>query len=114
MRFTYNIIVGLLIIYICIKLSFNRIQHILLPNQQLLLILFYRNHYPFFQSNDDRWKNSIRHNLSINPYFMKGEKARNGSGHLWMINEEGRGLKLPYVNAQYMTDLILLYSYSVL
>ncbi|KAG8224809.1 hypothetical protein J437_LFUL002255 [Ladona fulva] len=42
-------------------------------------------HFPFYKANDDRWKNSVRHNLSINPHFKKGCKARHGAGHLWTI-----------------------------
>ncbi|CAG0893559.1 unnamed protein product [Cyprideis torosa] len=39
--------------------------------------------FPFFKSKDGRWKNSVRHNLSINPQFQKGSKSRNG--HLWTL-----------------------------
>lgn len=42
-------------------------------------------HFPYYKSNDDRWKNSVRHNLSINPHFRKGSKAPHGAGHLWAI-----------------------------
>ncbi|KAJ8978540.1 hypothetical protein NQ317_009483, partial [Molorchus minor] len=43
------------------------------------------DHFPFYKQNDDRWKNSVRHNLSINPHFRKGGKADQGAGHLWTI-----------------------------
>ncbi|XP_037932762.1 uncharacterized protein LOC119667532 [Teleopsis dalmanni] len=42
--------------------------------------------FPYYKSNDDRWKNSVRHNLSINPHFRKGSKAPQGAGHLWTIS----------------------------
>ncbi|XP_037047495.1 forkhead box protein N3-like isoform X2 [Bradysia coprophila] len=42
--------------------------------------------FPYYKSNDDRWKNSVRHNLSINPHFRKGSKAAQGAGHLWTIS----------------------------
>ena len=45
----------------------------------------FREHFPYYKSNDDRWKNSVRHNLSINPHFRKGSKAPHGAGHLWAI-----------------------------
>lgn len=45
----------------------------------------FRDHFPFYKQNDDRWKNSVRHNLSINPHFRKGGKAIQGAGHLWTI-----------------------------
>ncbi|XP_043266695.1 uncharacterized protein [Venturia canescens] len=46
-------------------------------------------HFPYYKSNDDRWKNSVRHNLSINPHFRKGSKAPHGAGHLWAIANRG-------------------------
>lgn len=46
----------------------------------------HRDRFPFYKSNDDRWKNSVRHNLSINPHFRKGNKAPQGAGHLWIIS----------------------------
>ncbi|GLG98489.1 Fork head domain transcription factor slp1 [Gryllus bimaculatus] len=42
-------------------------------------------HFPFYKADDDRWKNSVRHNLSINPHFRKGSKASQGAGHLWRV-----------------------------
>uniref|UniRef100_A0A1B0EVQ5 Fork-head domain-containing protein n=1 Tax=Lutzomyia longipalpis TaxID=7200 RepID=A0A1B0EVQ5_LUTLO len=45
-----------------------------------------RDRFPYYKSNDDRWKNSVRHNLSINPHFRKGSKAPQGAGHLWTIS----------------------------
>lgn len=50
-------------------------------------LTIYRNHYPYYQQNDDRWKNSVRHNLSINPQFRKGKKASQGAGHFWNISD---------------------------
>lgn len=49
---------------------------------------FSRDHFPFYKQNDDRWKNSVRHNLSINPHFRKGGKALHGAGHLWTIAQK--------------------------
>lgn len=47
--------------------------------------------YPYFKAEDDRWKNSVRHNLSMNPHFRKGGKAKQGSGHVWVLADEGKG-----------------------
>ena len=44
-----------------------------------------RERFPYFKANDDRWKNSVRHNLSISPHFRKSVKARTGTGHLWTL-----------------------------
>merc|ERR1719232_1175030 len=41
--------------------------------------------FPYFKAEDERWKNSVRHNLSMNPHFRKGNKAKHGSGHLWVL-----------------------------
>lgn len=49
------------------------------------MFLIFREHFPFYKQNEDRWKNSVRHNLSINPHFRKGGKAIQGAGHLWTI-----------------------------
>lgn len=56
---------------------------------EILLIYFVficSDRFPYYKSNDDRWKNSVRHNLSINPHFRKGSKAAQGAGHLWTIS----------------------------
>merc|ERR1712106_945260 len=39
---------------------------------------------------DDKWKNSIRHNLSLYPEFIKGAKTQQSAGHLWYLDEEFR------------------------
>ena len=41
--------------------------------------------YPYFKAEDDRWKNSVRHNLSMNPHFRKGGKSKHGAGHQWVL-----------------------------
>ncbi|CAB4066345.1 unnamed protein product [Lepeophtheirus salmonis] len=45
----------------------------------------HRDRYLFFKAEDDRWKNSVRHNLSMNPHFRKGTKSKHGAGHLWVL-----------------------------
>ncbi|KAE9537189.1 hypothetical protein AGLY_006212 [Aphis glycines] len=42
------------------------------------------SHFPYFREDDERWKNSVRHNLSINPNFRKGRKSQ-GAGHYWRV-----------------------------
>ena len=39
---------------------------------------------------DDKWKNSIRHNLSLYPEFLKGAKTQQSAGHLWYLDQEFR------------------------
>jgi len=55
-------------------------------NESLYCLFFVnRDRYPYFTANDDKWKNSVRHNLSMNPHFRKGNKSKHGAGHLWVL-----------------------------
>ncbi|EGI57199.1 Forkhead transcription factor HCM1 [Acromyrmex echinatior] len=68
------------------------IEHALQERGELTVSAIYQwisEHFPYYKSNDDRWKNSVRHNLSINPHFRKGSKATHGAGHLWAIANRG-------------------------
>ena len=56
---------------------------------QICLIFPHRENFPYFRADDDRWKNSVRHNLSMNPHFRKGTKSRHGAGHVWVLADEG-------------------------
>ncbi|XP_033222467.1 forkhead box protein P2 [Belonocnema kinseyi] len=53
---------------------------------------FMCEHFPYFKTAPNGWKNSVRHNLSLNKCFEKIEKpAGNGNqrkGCLWAINPE--------------------------
>ncbi|XP_065157222.1 forkhead box protein E4-like isoform X3 [Atheta coriaria] len=67
------------------------IEHALVEKRELTVSGIYQwisDHFPFYKQNDDRWKNSVRHNLSINPHFRKGSKAVHGAGHLWTIAQK--------------------------
>ncbi|XP_064212262.1 forkhead box protein N5 isoform X2 [Tribolium castaneum] len=67
------------------------IEHALSEKGELTVSGIYQwisEHFPFYKQNDDRWKNSVRHNLSINPHFRKGSKAVHGAGHLWTIAQK--------------------------
>lgn len=45
------------------------------------------DHFPYFRKAPTGWKNSVRHNLSLNKCFRKVEKAPNlGKGSLWMVD----------------------------
>ncbi|XP_058055757.1 uncharacterized protein LOC131207164 [Anopheles bellator] len=48
-------------------------------------------HFPYFKTAPTGWKNSVRHNLSLNKCFQKVEKAANlGKGSLWMVEPQFR------------------------
>ncbi|KAK9878678.1 hypothetical protein WA026_023125 [Henosepilachna vigintioctopunctata] len=67
------------------------IEHALNDKGELTVSGIYQwisEHYPYYKEGDDRWKNSVRHNLSINPHFRKGSKSLHGAGHLWTITEK--------------------------
>ncbi|KAM5239340.1 forkhead box protein N4 [Ctenodactylus gundi] len=50
---------------------------------------FMKEHFPYFKTAPDGWKNSVRHNLSLNKCFEKVENKMGGSsrkGCLWALN----------------------------
>ncbi|XP_053713566.1 forkhead box Q2 [Synchiropus splendidus] len=57
--------------------------------KKLLLCDIYQwimDHYPYFKSKDKNWRNSVRHNLSLNDCFIKAGRSENGKGHFWAIH----------------------------
>ncbi|XP_066593851.1 forkhead box protein N3-like isoform X2 [Prorops nasuta] len=49
------------------------------------------DHFPYFRNAPTGWKNSVRHNLSLNKCFRKVEKAPSlGKGSLWMVDAQYR------------------------
>uniref|UniRef100_A0A3Q3J4D9 Fork-head domain-containing protein n=1 Tax=Monopterus albus TaxID=43700 RepID=A0A3Q3J4D9_MONAL len=57
--------------------------------KKLLLCDIYQwimDHYPYFKSQDKNWRNSVRHNLSLNDCFIKTGRSDNGKGHFWAIH----------------------------
>ncbi|XP_017288851.1 forkhead box protein N1 isoform X2 [Kryptolebias marmoratus] len=50
---------------------------------------FMTEHFPYFKTAPDGWKNSVRHNLSLNKCFEKVENKNGGAsrkGCLWALN----------------------------
>ncbi|XP_058495098.1 forkhead box Q2 [Solea solea] len=57
--------------------------------KKLLLCDIYQwimDHYPYFKSKDKNWRNSVRHNLSLNDCFIKAGRSDDGRGHFWAIH----------------------------
>ncbi|VDD90368.1 unnamed protein product [Enterobius vermicularis] len=63
------------------------------PDRRATLTEIYtylQNHFDFFRGDYNGWKNSIRHNLSLNECFVKLPKSsggRSGKGHQWTIEQ---------------------------
>ncbi|TDL29422.1 hypothetical protein BD410DRAFT_779821 [Rickenella mellea] len=62
------------------------------PNQKLLLEDIYyaiESRFPYFRTAPSGWKNSVRHNLSLNPCFEKVPRplTDRGKGSYWTVND---------------------------
>lgn len=62
------------------------------PNQKLLLEDIYyaiESRFPYFRTAPAGWKNSVRHNLSLNPCFEKVPRplTDRGKGSYWTVND---------------------------
>ncbi|XP_055338265.1 forkhead box protein I2-like [Paramacrobiotus metropolitanus] len=59
------------------------------PERRMILSDIYQwilDHYPYFRTRAPGWKNSIRHNLSLNACFVKCARSATGKGHYWAIH----------------------------
>ncbi|PAV20994.1 forkhead box c2 [Pyrrhoderma noxium] len=62
------------------------------PTQKLLLEDIYyaiESRFPYFRTAPSGWKNSVRHNLSLNPCFEKVPRplTDRGKGSYWTVND---------------------------
>ena len=58
-------------------------------DEKLVLADIYQyilDNYTYFRHRGPGWRNSIRHNLSLNDCFIKSGRAANGKGHYWAIH----------------------------
>lgn len=51
------------------------------------IYLWISDTFKYYRRDEMGWQNSIRHNLSLNKAFVKGEKSKDGKGHFWCIQE---------------------------
>ena len=59
------------------------------PQKQMVLSDIYQHvmdNHIYYNNGQRAWRNSIRHNLSLNECFMKAGRAENGKGHYWCIH----------------------------
>ncbi|CAJ1056234.1 hypothetical protein LDENG_00236200 [Xyrichtys novacula] len=59
------------------------------PSKKLNLSSIYRamdEQFPHLKSRGPGWRNSVRHNLSVNECFVKVNRCEDGRGHYWGIH----------------------------
>ena len=59
------------------------------PEQRMLLSEIYSwiaKNFPYYKQRDRSWRNSIRHNLSLNECFIKAGRSETGKGNYWRIH----------------------------
>ncbi|XP_026078447.1 forkhead box protein N2-like isoform X1 [Carassius auratus] len=64
-------------------------------------------HFPYFSSAPTGWKNSVRHNLSLNKCFRKVERSigkTNGKGSLWCVHPEFRPMLMQALKKQHFPN----------
>ena len=44
------------------------------------------DNFPYYKVTKNSWRNSIRHNLSVNECFVKNKRVKNGRGFYWSIH----------------------------
>uniref|UniRef100_A0A8C4IEG7 Fork-head domain-containing protein n=1 Tax=Dicentrarchus labrax TaxID=13489 RepID=A0A8C4IEG7_DICLA len=60
------------------------------PLQKLNLASIYRameEQFPYLRSRGPGWRNSVRHNLSVNDCFVKVSRCEDGRGHYWGVHQ---------------------------
>ncbi|KAK2842570.1 hypothetical protein Q5P01_012770 [Channa striata] len=61
------------------------------PLQKLNLSSIYRameEQFPYLRCRGPGWRNSVRHNLSVNDCFVKVNRCEDGRGHYWGVHRD--------------------------
>ncbi|KAH9415468.1 hypothetical protein DERP_010324 [Dermatophagoides pteronyssinus] len=61
-------------------------NHLLALSNSSDIYQYILDNYSYFRNRGPGWRNSIRHNLSLNDCFMKAGRSANGKGHYWAIH----------------------------
>ncbi|KAG8443658.1 hypothetical protein GDO86_008995 [Hymenochirus boettgeri] len=96
-----------LLIYMAIEHSPNKC----LPVKEIYSWILDR--FPYFATAPTGWKNSVRHNLSLNKYFQKVEKRHgkvNGKGSLWCVDPEYKPNLIQALKKQPFSAAVTLYT----
>ncbi|KFV74426.1 Forkhead box protein I3, partial [Struthio camelus australis] len=59
------------------------------PANKLNLAAIYKyieENFPFYRNKGRGWRNSVRHNLSLNDCFIKVGRCEDGKGNYWSIH----------------------------
>uniref|UniRef100_A0A672UFA5 Forkhead box protein G1 n=1 Tax=Strigops habroptila TaxID=2489341 RepID=A0A672UFA5_STRHB len=59
------------------------------PTNKLNLASIYKyieDNFPFYRNKGRGWRNSVRHNLSLNDCFIKVGRCEDGKGNYWSIH----------------------------
>ncbi|XP_068089943.1 uncharacterized protein [Hyperolius riggenbachi] len=59
------------------------------PEKRLQLSDIYQwimDTYPYYHNQNKSWRNSVRHNLSLNECFIKVGRSDNGKGYYWTVH----------------------------
>lgn len=77
------------------------------PEQKLSLneiYTYFESNYGFSKKDSNTWKNSIRHNLSINDMFSRVPKVTNSpsKGMLWAVRDDSCSIDANFENCRYI------------
>ncbi|XP_053552537.1 forkhead box protein N2, partial [Bombina bombina] len=96
-----------LLIYMAIEHSPNKC----LPVKEIYSWILDR--FPYFATAPTGWKNSVRHNLSLNKCFRKVERSHgkvNGKGSLWCVDPEYKPNLIQALKKQPFSAALTLYT----